>query len=214
MQALYLYFMYDLPHFKASDDSEVIAFMHAHPFIILCGCGSNGFPAATHIPVLIEDRENTIYLQGHIMRGQTHEKAFTSNENVLAIFSGAHTYVSASWYKQKNVGSTWNYRAVHAQGILRFLDDDGLYNLLVNLTAKYEAADSPSLVKHMKPGYISSLMKQIIAFEIKLTNVEHVFKLSQNRDEESYESIAEHLGNAEDSDAKEIATLMRDRNKL
>lgn len=206
--------MYDVPHFKASDDNEVMAFMQAHPFVMLCGFGKDGFPAATHVPVLIKERENTIYLQGHIMRGQTHTDAFMNNEKVLAVFSGAHTYVSASWYKQKNVASTWNYSAVHAQGVLRFLDDDGLYNLLVKLTAKYEAADSPSLVKQMKSGYVSSLMKQIIAFEVKLINTEHVFKLSQNRDEESYQNIAEHLTKEDNSDAKEVASLMRDRNKL
>lgn len=206
--------MYNLPHFKADDEKEVIAFMHAHPFITLCGCGADGFPAATHVPVLIEERDNTIYLQAHIMRGQTHTEAFINNEKVLVIFTGAHSYVSASWYKQKNIGSTWNYRAVHAQGSLHFLDDDGLYNLLVNLTAKYEVADSPSLVKHMKPGYVSALMKHIIAFEVKLTKIEHVFKLSQNRDEESYENIIEQLNEQEDSDAKEISSLMRDRKKL
>lgn len=205
--------MYDLPHFKADDNREVIAFMHEHSFITLCGCGSDGFPVATHVPVLMEEREGAIYLSGHIMREQAHTEAFAANPHVLAIFTGAHTYVSASWYKQKNIGSTWNYRAVHARGILRFLDDDGLYNLLVNLTAKYETADSPSLVKDMKPGYVTSLMKQIIAFEVKLTSIEHVFKLSQNRDEESYESIAQQLAKQEDSDANKIASVMIERKK-
>lgn len=28
--------MYNIPYFKANDDAEVLAFMKAHPFIILC----------------------------------------------------------------------------------------------------------------------------------------------------------------------------------
>ena len=205
--------MYNLPHFKAEYEGEVYAFMQSHSFITLCGCGSNQLPVATHIPVLMEERENKLFLQAHVMRGQKHTEAFAQNKNVLAIFSGAHTYVSASWYKQKNIGSTWNYRAVHAQGVLQFLDEPGLYNLLVKLTEKYEAGDSPSLVKHMKPGYIKAMMQHIVAFEVEITNIEHVFKLSQNRDEESYASIIDHLQTNAEADAKEIAEAMTNRQK-
>ena len=200
--------MYNLPHFKADHEDEVYAFMQSHSFITLCGCGSDQLPVATHVPVLMDERENKLFLQGHVMRNQTHTNAFAQNKNVLAIFSGAHTYVSASWYKQKNIGSTWNYSAVHAQGILRFLDEPGLYNLLVKLTEKYEAEDSPSLVKYMKPGYVSAMMLHIIAFEVEITNIDHVFKLSQNRDKESYANIIEHLQTQDNPDAKQIADVM------
>ncbi len=145
------------------------------------------------------------------MREQTHTDAFEQNKNVLAIFSSAHTYVSASWYKQQNIGSTWNYRAIHAQGTLTFQGEAELYNLLVKLTEKFEAPNSPSLVKHMKPGYVSSLMKHIIAFEIEITKLEHVFKLSQNRDAESYHNIIQHLSSKDDGDAKAIAAAMEER---
>jgi transcriptional regulator len=46
--------MYNIPYFKAEDFKELIEFMHAHPFIMLCGCDENNNPVATHIPVLIE----------------------------------------------------------------------------------------------------------------------------------------------------------------
>ena len=144
--------MYDISYFKADKPEEVLSFMHAHPFILLCGCNSHQHPVATHIPVLIEEKAGKLYLQGHTMRGQTHTEAFAQNENVLAIFSGAHTYVSASWYKQPNIASTWNYQAVHAGGKLRFMDEAGLYNLLVKLTEKMEGENSPSLVKTHEAG--------------------------------------------------------------
>ena len=69
--------------------------MHAHPFIILCGCDIENNPVATHIPVIIEERDEKIFLKAHVMRKQKHTVAFQQNQNVLAIFSGAHTYVSA-----------------------------------------------------------------------------------------------------------------------
>ncbi len=206
--------MYDLPHFKADNENDVYAFMHAHPFITLCGCDKNQSPVATHIPVLLEERDEKLFFRAHVMRGQIHTEAFAQNPNVLAIFSGAHTYVSASWYKQKNIGSTWNYQAVHAHGKLRFLDDEALHHLLVKLTEKYEGKNSPSLVKDMKPGYVSAMMKHIIAFEVEITKIEHVFKLSQNRDEESYHNIIRHLFSADEADANQIASIMTERKNL
>ena len=203
--------MYNLPHFKAGNQNEVMAFMQEHPFITLCGCGTDALPVATHIPVLIVEKDTKIYLHGHVMRGQTHTEAFAQNENVLAIFSGAHTYVSASWYKQQNIASTWNYSAVHAQGKLIYQGEAELYKLLVNLTNQFEGEHSPSLVKHMKPGYVSSLMQHIVAFEIEVTKLEHVFKLSQNRDEQSYASIIQHLHEQNNPDANIIATAMQER---
>ena len=202
--------MYNVPHFKASDYKEVLAFMHANPFIILCGCDVDNNPVATHVPVLIEERDEKIYLKAHVMRKQKHTAAFEYNHNVLAIFSGSHTYVSASWYETKEVASTWNYQAVHAKGILRWKDEKFLHALLTNLTEKFENnSHSPSLVTKMTGEYVSNMMKAIIAFEIEITSIEHVFKLSQNRNEKSYENIIEHLKKG-DKDAEDIAAAMKE----
>jgi transcriptional regulator len=202
--------MYSLPHFKANNDKEVLAFMYAHPFIILCGCDESNKPVATHVPVLIEERDSKIFLQAHIMRKQNHTNAFEKNQHVLAIFSGAHTYVSASWYTNNMSGSTWNYQAVHAKGVINFKDDAFLHGLLTRLTKKFENnPHSPSLVSKLDDNYVTNMMKAIIAFEIEITAIDHVFKISQNRDEESYENIIEHLNNG-DADAKQIASTMKE----
>ena len=201
--------MYNLPHFKANNQQEVIDFMHAHPFITLCGCDENNKPVATHVPVLMEERNEKIFLRAHIMRNQKHAKAFEHNKKVLAIFSGAHTYVSASWYSNKHIGSTWNYQAVHAHGILNFKDENFLHNLLTQLTEKFENNPySPSLIQKLDEHYVSTMMKAIVGFEIEITAIEHVFKLSQNRDEKSYENIIEQLQKGSE-DAKQVALTMQ-----
>lgn len=203
--------MYNVPHFKTANQDEVIAFMKQHPFIILCGTDAEGKPVATHIPALLEERNGKLFLLAHIMRKQAHTKAFEANPNVLAIFSGAHTYVSAGWYENKQVASTWNYQAVHAKGVLKFLDEQGLHNLLTRLTDHFENdPHSPAAVRNMDESYVSNMMKAIVAFEIEVTAVEHVFKLSQNRDSKSYENIIEHL-KEHDADSKTIAEEMQKR---
>jgi len=203
--------MYNLPHFKANNQKEVIDFMHAHPFITLCGCDEKNKPVATHVPVLIEERGERIFFKAHIMRNQKHTKAFEHNKNVLAIFSTAHTYVSASWYSNQKTGSTWNYQSVHAHGILNFKDESFLHDLLTQLTEKFENnPHSPSLVQKLDEDYVNSMMKAITGFEIEINSIEHVFKLSQNRDEKSYDNIVQRLKQQE-GDAKEIGELMEKR---
>ena len=186
--------MYNISNFKTDNQEEVIAFMKVHPFVTLCGVDSNNHPVATHLPVLFEEKDGKTYLLAHAMRKQNHTIAFEQNPNVLVIFSGDNSYISASWYSTKNIASTWNYKAVHARGSIRFLDNKGLYEVLVKLTNQFEGSkESPAAVKHMDEKYVTDNMKAIVAFEIELTNIQHVFKLSQNRNEADKASISDAL---------------------
>jgi len=145
------------------------------------------------------------------MRGTGHHKAFETNPHVLAVFTGAHTYVSASWYENKQQASTWNYQSVHAQGIFQFLQEEQLLLMLEELTMYFEKETSPSAYKNLSPEYIQRLSKAIVAFEIEVKHLDHVFKLSQNRDEKSYDNIVHELKQG-DSDAQQVAVAM-EKNK-
>lgn len=200
-----------MPYFKEKDFATVREFMQQHPFVVVCGASTDLQPVATHIPVLIEEREGRLYLLGHIMRQTDHHKTFAQNPNVLAIFSGPHTYVSASLYSNPRQASTWNYMTVHARGQLHFLDDEGLLSLLGKLTSHFEQnADSPASFEKLPPDYVERLSKAIIAFEIEVEGIDNVFKLSQNRDESSYDHIIDHLAKG-DTDSRNIATAMQQR---
>ncbi|MBA4139344.1 MAG: FMN-binding negative transcriptional regulator [Segetibacter sp.] len=203
--------MYNIPYYKADDDRQVLEFMQKNSFVILTGCDAENKPVATHVPVLVEEREGKVFLVGHVKRQADHHKAFVQNANVLVIFTGPHAYVSASWYNNQKQASTWNYLTVHAKGALRFLDEEALVNVLKRTTAHFENnPDSPSLVEHLDPAYVERLMKAIVAFEIEVKDIDHVFKLSQNRDEESYRSIVSQLQKG-DNEAKQVAEMMQQR---
>jgi transcriptional regulator len=204
--------MYDIPYFKAGHPDDVIAYMRAHPFALICGSDIHGKPVATQVPFLFMQRDDKLFLQGHFMKKQDHTNAFHHNPNALVIFSGANTYVSASWYENTQIASTWNYQAVHAEGVLRFQDAEFLYQLLTKLTETFERPDSPSLVQHMDPEYVSQMMRAIIAFEIEVVSIRNVFKLSQNRDKKSQENIISQLGGRGEA-AREIARNMEEIKK-
>jgi transcriptional regulator len=201
-------FMYSLPYFKEEDKEEVLRFMHAHTFVMLCGCDRDGKPVVTQVPVLIREIDGQLFLEGHVMKNTDHHKAFVQNPNALAVFIGAHTYVSASWYSNPVQASTWNYQSVHVRGKLRFLEEGDLRRILEETTSKYEQnQQSPALFKHLTDDYVNRLIKSIVGFEMKVDTIENVFKLSQNRDEKSFHSIMDKL-NERDSDARKIASEM------
>lgn len=54
------------------------------------------------------------------------------------------------------------------------------------------------------------LLNAIVGFEIEVTELDHVFKLSQDRDTKSYENIIEKL-KEQDEDGRFIASEMEKR---
>ncbi len=203
--------MYHLPSFQEKNQDEILAFIKAHPFATLIGVSATNEPVATQIPILVKEREGGLFLQGHFMKQTDHHQAFLHNDNVLVLFSGPHAYVSASWYENKKQASTWNYMTVHARGKMHLLSDEALPEMLEELTAYFEQnPTSPSQYKELPEDYIRRLSKAIVAFEIKLLQKDAVFKLSQNRDEQSFDNIVSKLsaGNWEE---KAVAEEMSKR---
>jgi transcriptional regulator len=207
--------MYNLPYFKEHDLQTVIQFIHQHPFCFLSGCSQQGKPVATQIPVFIEDRNGKMYLTGHMMRQTDHHKAFENNPHVLCVFTGHHTYVSGGWYADPHQASTCNYMSVHVKGQMRFLDEQGLIDILKKTTLHFENNNhsSPTVFDNLPDDYRNRLMKAIVAFEVEVEDIDNVFKLSQNRDKESYHNIINQLSTG-DADAKTIAEEMKKREGL
>ena len=204
--------MYNLPYFKERDEEIVKQFMREHPFAFLTGCDKENKPIATQVPVFIDEKDEKLFLTGHIMRNTDHHKAFVQNPNVLAVFTSPHTYVSGSWYDNPSQASTWNYISVHAKGTIRFGNEAELINVLKRLTLHYENNnhDSSTVFDNLSEEYRNPLLKAIIAFEVEVTELDNVFKLSQNRDKKSYYNIIDKL-EQQGGDGKYIAEEMKKR---
>jgi transcriptional regulator len=85
--------------------------------------------------------------------------------------------------------------SVHAKGIIRFLDDDNLAGVLRKTSLHFENynKESTTVFDNLSEDYTQRLMKAIVAFEIEVLELDNVFKLSQNRDAESYKNIKHRL---------------------
>ena len=201
--------MYKVSHFLEKDINKLITFIEANPFAVLIGSNQN-FPSATQVPLQVRREGDTVKLIGHVMKKTDHYEAFLANENVLALFHGAHAYVSASVYDNPASASTWNYNSVQAKGKIRLLSEDETRRIIKDLTDEYEAKDSPAAFHKMSDDYIDKHLKAIAGFEITVSNLEGVFKLSQNHPQSNRESIVKHLSQSDDVQAQEIAKQMKD----
>ena len=202
--------MYNLPYFKEENQEVVLEFMRKHPFVFLTGVSEENKPVATQVPVFIDEKDGKLFLTGHIMRNNDHHKAFEKNPNVLAVFTSPHVYVSATWYDDPHQASTWNYMSVHAKGSIKFGDKDDLIAILKRLTLHYENNNTASttVFDNLPSQYTEPLLNAIVAFEVEVVSIDNVFKLSQNRNEKSFQNIMDKL-NEQGSDGKFIAEEMK-----
>jgi transcriptional regulator len=204
--------MYNLPYFTDNNTENWMNLIEEFPFAVISGSFLNGQPVATQIPFILVEKEDGMYIQGHIMKHTDHYKAFTENKQALVIFTGPNAYVSASWYTNPHQGSTWNYMSVHISGELNFLSKNELKELLSNMTLKFENQNqnSPTIIENLDPNYIETMFEAILGIELKINQVHPIFKLSQNKDEETYHSIIEKLSELGEN-SKRIALEMKKR---
>lgn len=203
--------MYKLPYFTEEDPEKVIRFMKENSFAVITGFGEE-YPVASHLPLeIIIKEDGKIFFTGHLMKNSDHYKSFEKNENILVVFNGPHTFVSASWYTKPDVASTWNYISVHAKGKIKFTDEAGTYKAIHAITNKYEGIETAASFDKLPEEYVARLIKGIVGFEIEVISIGNVFKLSQNHNEETRKSIISHLKERGDKDSNAIAGEMEKR---
>ena len=203
--------MYIPELYKNENQEEIQNFIHQNGFGILVN-QTNGKLWATHIPLLLEERKEKQFLVGHVSKENPQAESFKTNDEVLAIFFGAHSYISSSWYDHENV-PTWNYLAVHVYGKIKIHSLEESVEALKRLVDKYE-------IKSENPVRVEDLSKKtmfqargIVSFEIDITSLEGKKKLSQNRDDKNYKTIISKLEKSNDFQAIEVAKEMRKNRK-
>jgi transcriptional regulator len=204
--------MYIPPYFREQDESKLIEFMQAHNFANLISCMNNS-PLATHLPFVIEKRQDKLFLISHMAKANPQWESFTDNQ-LLIIFQGPHAYISPSNYeKQQNV-PTWNYIAVHAYGNAKIIDDPKeVWSLMERTITNFEDKFMEQW-KNLSPEYVNGMLKAIVAFEIEVTKLDGKFKLSQNKTRNEQAKIISSFEKSDDSIQKEIAEEMRKKFKM
>lgn len=212
--------MYIPRSFAEPDRGALHDFIDAHPLgAIITASGEHGF-YATHLPLMLDrDRGAFGVLQGHVARANPHHERAASGDQTLVIFSGPDAYITPSMYAAKRehgkVVPTWNYIAVHATGVLRFIDDHAfLMTHLDRLTDRHEASQSHPWAMHDAPlDFLEQLARATIGVEIEITALEGKFKLSQNRSADDVHGVIAGLGASASPKDRAVADAMRERTK-
>ena len=198
--------MYTPKHFQLTDEQEAIDFMQRYSFATIVTATDN-VPFATHIPFLVNKRDDKIVLSSHFARANPQAAEIIGKE-ILVIFTEPHAYISPRHYEKETNVPTWNYIAVHAYGKATILSEgEQTANLLAQMISNYEA-DYLTQWNNLPDEYKQRMMKGIVAFEIVVDDLQGKQKLSQNRTKTERENIIEALDKSKDTTEAEIAKYM------
>lgn len=203
-----------ISHFYREEDLNKIAdFVREHDFATLV-LAENNVPVASHLLVDFQtDSDGTWLFSGHMARANPLWEKFNPEQEVLLMFGGPNTYISPTWYNHLNV-PTWNYIAVHVYGIPRVIDGgEELRNILARLIHRYET-NSNYRMESLPPDFAEKQMQGVMGFQVRATRLEANFKLSQNRDDEDYVHIIQHLKERGDEPSVAIAGQMSKNRKV
>jgi transcriptional regulator len=202
--------MYIPRRYEEKDPEKIHAFLRENSFAILITI-HDGRPIGTHIPLQLEkDAAGKDCLLGHLSLGNEQKHDVTTGAKVLAIFTGPHTYVSPRWYTKINV-PTWNYIAVHIYGTITVMEGDQLRAALSRLVDTYEHhMPQPVHMDEIPEKELQADLRGIIGFRISIDEIQAAYKLSQNRDPQSYHNVIHQLSQGDEA-ARAVAAEMEKR---
>lgn len=192
---------------RFNDKSEIVEFMRKFSFATIITNKEN-LPIATHLPFIINEINDEVILSSHFARANEQWQFLEKNLS-LVIFSEPHAYISPANYEQTLNVPTWNYLSIHAYGQAKLITEtEKVLNLLEKTIEFYE--ESYRLQWDQLPGdYKLKMSKGIVAFELRVTDLQAKKKLSQNRTEKEKQNIIDSLSTKDDTNEKMIAAYMK-----
>lgn len=199
--------MYIPEEYKSEDRAEAISFIRQFSFGTLVTAVAQ-VPVATHIPFLVRPEGKELYLIGH-MAANNEQHQLLEKGNVLVIFQEPNAYISPKNYQSRQNVPTWNYMAVHIYGkVTPISGQENIKTLLEKTMETYEPGYMPQW-HELDDDYKYDLMKGVAGFEIKVTDLQFVKKLSQDKSNQERKNIIQSLSSHSHSCEAAIAEWMK-----
>ena len=203
--------MFVRPSWKPRNDDELLTFIDAYPWALLVNNGVNG-PWATNLPLLLDrSRGRAGTLVGHIARANQHSQVLkTLDTPTLAIFQGPYSFISGSWYPNRDMPSTYYYTAAHCYGRIRLQTESELEHWVGVLTRRFES-EFPNGWRMTDIPYadIARRLPSIIGFELEVERIEGKFKLGQDEPKKDAMAVCPHLDQSANPSHRELSSLVR-----
>jgi transcriptional regulator len=173
-------------------------------------------PDASYVPLLISDDAATV--TGHVARANPQWGRADVSVPALVTWVGPSAYVSPSSYPSKEehgkVVPTWNYVAVQARGTLVVHEDDAWTRTLVRALTEFHerARPTPWSVDDAPDEYIERMVRAVVGIEVRVSSLEGVWKLSQNKGAADAAGVVADLrGSERGSPEAAVVRLMEER---
>ena len=201
--------MYIPKIFNNDDITNAISFMKKFSFGTII-TSDNGKPIATHLPFVITERNDEIILTSHFAKANSHSKKMQQKE-VLVIFTEPHAYISPKLYDKKENVPTWNYISVHTYGTAKILESNTeIINVLEQMIKSYDT-EYLNQWNGLSKDYKAKMVKGIVAFEIRINELQFKEKLSQNKSENEQNKIINNLAKSESGNEVLLAEYMNNK---
>jgi len=201
--------MHTFAEYAPRGDAQVAGLVRDNPFAAVISTGPGG-PVATHLPVIIPPAGRLAaggVLWGHLARANPQWQTFEAARPVLLIFTGAHAYVSPAHYQREPSVPTWNYSAVHVTARPQLLPPGAATMQVLTATVQaVEARCGTGWDMRASLDRFQHLAAGVVAFWLRITAVQAVFKLSQDLPDELWQRV--HNGLAADPASAQCARDM------
>lgn len=206
MTAAHTRLLYAPEDYAAEDPAAIV---QRYPFALLITPSPMGI-LATSTPIFFETDDDHSALVGHVARRNPQAGSLEMGQQALAVFSGPHTYISASWYEARPTVPTWDYLCAHVRGRLEPIDDLERTLAILRRTAAIMERDNPDAwtLEQAPAGRVDFLLPQVRAFRIEIERIEGVTKLNQTHPTSDRKRVIQQLLLRGDDDSREIARLM------
>ncbi len=200
--------MYIPASFEVEDRAWLLDLIEKHPFGLLVTVDGE-YPRISHLPLVAQEREDGLWIVGHVARANPHARAIIAQAPATIVFEGPHAYVSASWYEEPYATvPTWNYAALHVRGRLREHD---AWTAVKRLSTKLEASRPEGWnPDRLEPDYRATQLRAIVGFELRAEAIDAKAKLSQNRSLADRLRVIRRLRESSDQTDRECAEAMRE----
>lgn len=210
--------MFVRPCWQPKSESDAWQIVEQNPWALLVSHGEHG-PLATNLPLLLDLASDTSIaepkiLVGHIARGNDQLRQLQGTASpVLAIFEGPWSYVTASWYPDRQMPSTYYYTAVHCYGRLEFQAEDALDHSLEDLVDRMEVPHTAGWRTDEIPrSEIVRRFAGITGFRMVVSRMEAKFKLGQDEPLRDALAVASALEAHTSPQDRALASLIRKHN--
>ena len=176
--------------------------MREHPLASLVSTDDTGFPFVAHLPLkLLQADGQPSLLLGHCARNNPLWGYLQRRPMALACFMGPQAYMSPQVYPDRQRVPTWSYLSVQARVEARLLEGEPAQDaLLKQLIHDHEPAYADQW-RSLPDSYTQRMLRAIMAFELRVVDLQCAVKLNQHRPESH---AAMHAAYAQGNDQERV----------